>query len=152
MKSFVLSLLLTLLCLCPGCGLLWSVEQPRARVTEVALEDQSDHGARILVSVALSNPNDVALPLVNAGYTMRVNGASEATYADLPNRTLPALGQQIVTLPVGLSLGSGTSPRGASYLVHGSGTYEPPGEIRKLLTEARVPLPSTSFSASGTLD
>jgi len=40
---------------------------------------------------------------------------------------------------------------GQQYTASGSVAYVPPGEVRELLTDYKVPLPTTGFSGKGTL-
>jgi len=63
--------------------------------------------------------------------------------------TIPANGVQTVTLPAALAT---DTVEAGDYQVRGTLVYEPPGEIRKLLTEYGVPLPSASFKAQGALE
>ena len=134
------------------------VPTPRTKVTAVKVTERTDEGARIEITVELTNPGDVALALVSAGYTVRVGGAAPVTFSSQPNRTLPAGGSQTVTLPAVLALSGGTSGGGEpartlpGVVVTGSIVYEPPGEIRQLLTESKVPLPSAQFRYRGQLE
>jgi LEA14-like dessication related protein len=125
------------------------IATPTAKVLSVTLADQTDQGARLIVLVELSNPNShIALPLRFAQYQVSAGGAS-ASSSSKPSRTLPGGGTQTVELPISLA-GSGAHS-GAAVQAGGHITYEPPGEVRKLLTESSVPLPTVSFSYSGTI-
>ena len=152
LNRYVLMMLTATLCL-SGCKVFLALEKPIARVQSVTLDEQTEHGSRVLVTVELANPNDVALPLVDAQYTLLLApGSRVVSFRDAPNRTLPSKGRQVITLPAALPVSGGGNLRGASYRVAGSINYEPPGEIRELLTEAGIPLPSSEFFGSGTLD
>ena len=96
------------------------------------------------VTVELQNPNNVPLPLRRAQYTVEVAGAEPFSFRDQPARTLPASGRQTVELAA-VFPGDAT---GATCHVSGWITYEPPGEIRKLLTESGIPLPNADFSST----
>jgi len=122
------------------------VDTPPATVASVRVAQQTGEGVRLEVVVELTNPNDVALPLKSSSFSVRVGGAA-ASMSTRPNRTLPARGMQTVVLPIALATGESVS--GAQVSVTGTITYEPPGEIRKLLTESKIPLPTTSFSYQG---
>ena len=102
---------------------------------------------RVLVTVFAENPNDVALPIVRAKYEVELAGAEAFAFTDLPKATLPANGTQTINLPAAFATDGGSG----NYQVKGQLTYEPPGEVRKLLTEYGVPLPSASFKDNGTL-
>lgn len=133
-----------------GCSNFRMYDSPTASVLGVKLVKQTDQAARVEVTVALENPNDVPLPLIKSSYTVEVAGQSYSA-TDVPARTLPARGRQEVTIPAVVAV-SGGAARGSSYRVDGSVTYEPPGEIRKLMTDSYIPLPSVGFAQSGQLD
>ena len=131
-----------------GCSA--NLRQVTTRVDSVRIDEQTDQGVRVLVTVVAENPNDVPLPIVKARYKVGLSGGGEFVFTELPKATLPAHGTQTITLPAAFALDGG-SAAGASYQVTGQLTYEPPGEIRKLLTEYNVPLPSASFKDDGAL-
>ena len=136
-----------------------SVPKPKAQVAAVRLTEHTGEGMRIEITVELTNKCDVALPLVASDYTVGLGGRRSVAFTNAPNRTLPAGGTQTVTLPAVVAIaqaGTGDSvdglgAAGAPVTIAGSITYEPPGEIRLLLTESKVPLPSVSFRYSGQL-
>lgn len=146
--------LLVLLLVITGCrgnktkGENEKVSEPTARFVGARLVSATEQGARIEISVELENPNGVSLPLVESRYTLSLGGAKAAHGVDRPNRTLPAKGRQIVLIPVAVE---GTVSAGAAFSVHGAVAYEPPGEVRKVLTESKVPLPRVSFEGAGNL-
>jgi len=121
------------------------------RVDSVTVDERTEQGVRVLVTVLAENPNDVALPIVRARYEVEMAGAETFAFTELPKATLPANGTQTITLPAAFATESGNAA-GHSYQVKGQLTYEPPGEIRKLLTEYGVPLPSASFKDDGALN
>ncbi len=121
-----------------------------ARVDSVRIDEQTAEGVRVLVTVVAENPNDVPLPVVRAKYEVDLAGAEPFKFTDLPAVSVPANGVQTVTLPAALAKGGGDAA-GTSYRVSGGLIYEPPGEIRKLMTEYGIPLPSASFKDEGTL-
>ncbi len=135
-----------------GCSA--NLRQVTTRVDSVRIDEQTDQGVRVLVTVVAENPNDIPLPIVKAKYRVSLAGLSgggnEFAFIDLPKATLPAHGTQTITLPAAFALNSENAAN-LSYQVAGQLTYEPPGEIRKLLTEYNVPLPSASFKDDGAL-
>ena len=143
----------------PGCRTREIIVQPSAFVSGVKLIEQTPEGARLEVIVELENPNLTPLPLAHSGYTITIDGVGTYRFADRPRRTLPAgveeggsaVGRQTLRLPMAMS-GPGNGPAGLTYHVEGSVLYEPPGAIRKLLTESNVPLPSVPFSGTGTIE
>jgi len=128
------------------------VSKPQVQVDAVKVVDQTDQGARIEIAVTLTNTAKVALPLVDASYTVSIDGQKPVTFSNRPNRTVPVGGTQIVMLPLVVAV-SGDGPlAGRSVAVAGSIVYEPPGEIRQLMTDSNVPLPSASFRYRGELE
>ncbi len=122
-----------------------------ARVDSVTVDDQTDQGVRLLVTVVAENPNDTPLPVTWVWYKVNLDGGGdEFTFTELPKATLPAHGTQTITLPAAFARGGGEAA-GDRYQVTGHVTYHPPGEIRKLLTEYKVPLPSAAFADEGVL-
>ncbi len=144
-------MLLAMVCLTAvlgGCSS--KLHQVTARVDSVRIDQQTDQGVRVLVTVVAENPNDTPLPVVRTRYSVSLAGGGEFAFTELPKATLPANGTQTITLPAAFAL-NGADAVGTSYKVVGQLTYEPPGEIRKLLTEYNVPLPSASFKDEGQL-
>lgn len=125
-----------------------SVRVPTAEVIAVRVAERTSEGARMEIHVRLDNPNDVALPLTGARYSVNVAGGGSIAASARPNKTLPAAGSQVVVLPIALP----QAAAGASVRVAGDITYRPPGEIRQLLTESNVPLPYASFSNQGAVE
>ena len=130
-----------------GCQGLGSIQDPSAKVVSVRVTQHTDQGSRVEVQVDLSNPNTAPLPLKRCQYTLRIADAGVYSFDDYPQRTLPSHGAQSVVLPAGFPTDKALA--GASYELEGSIQYEPPGEVRKLLTESKIPLPSVGFHASG---
>lgn len=131
-----------------GCA---GLETPTIEVVNVRVAEQTGEATRIEALVELTNPNDTPLPLTSASYTISAGNAGSVSLDDRPNRTLPALGKQTVLLPASLRT-NGASLKGAPCTVSGSITYEPPGEVRKILTESGIPLPWVDFSKSGRVE
>ena len=142
---FIALLLLSTFAL--GCHGLTNLDTPKARVTGVKIIDRSDKATRANVTVQLVNPNRTALPLTQSHYTLSIGDAEPFSYTDRLNRTLPANGSQEITLPA-VFIGKPTG----EYKVNGTVTYEPPGEIRKLMTDSGIPLPFAFFDGKGTVE
>jgi LEA14-like dessication related protein len=128
-----------------GCAA--NLASPVARVSDVRVVQQTDQGSRVEVDVELTNPNKTPLPLVKSSYTVSIAGGTPYHAEERLYRTLPGGGKQVVTLPAVF-----TAAPGGAYHVTGSVAYEPPGEMRKLMTESYYPLPSVGFSASGSVE
>jgi len=144
-------IVLVILCLSAGLGGCKSNLRPvSARVDSVRVDQTTDEGVRLLVTVQAQNPNNTPLPVTWLWYKVDLDGGGEFEFTELPKVTLPAHGEQTITLPAAFTLDD-LALMGRGYRVQGKATYEPPGEIRKLLTEYGVPLPSASFKDEGVL-
>jgi len=119
------------------------VAGPTAEVEALELTAASPAATTGNLIVKLTNPNDAPLPLPMAQYTVTLGGTTYSTDT-VPNATLPALGEQRIVLPVVF-----TEPANTSFDARGSVTYIPPGEIRALLSDIGIPLPTASFNGSG---
>ena len=142
MRPLLPSLMMALLLLV-GC-----VGAPSAKVTEVLVEEQTDQGTRLVVIVELTNPNQTPLPMPKAHYWVKV-GDETFDFQTIPLATLPGQGTQTLQFPAALTAGRSLS--GQPYRVWGRISYEPPGDVRRLLVDYRMPLPAVDFSQRGTL-
>ncbi len=146
--------LLTLLCLlissggCKAIASLTSIKNPTAKVTAVELAEQSAQGAVVRVTVQIENTNGVALPIITNQYTFVVAGMKPFVFLDKPKRTLPGRRMQTLELVAAFDTG-GKDVTGAAYRVSGKLEYQPPGQIRRIMTDSGIPLPSVSYAASG---
>lgn len=147
-------LLCCILALTGGCrgnktkGESGEVKSPTARLVGAKLMSTTEHGSRIDVMVELENPNALPLPLIETRYSFTAAGDAASRGRDNPNRTLPANRKQMVTVPIAVSK---VVEAGAAFSIEGSIDYEPPGEVRKLLTESKIPLPRVSFRGEGVI-
>lgn len=131
---------------------------PSAKVVAIAVVDQSAEGVRIQATIELKSDNTYPLPLVKCDYSVTLAGVGVFTFSERPNRAIPAKrtdinagpAKQIVTLIAAFA--TQADVKGRSCTVGGSVTYEPPGEIRRIMTETAVPLPSVTFSGTATLE
>jgi hypothetical protein len=144
-----------------GCAAGGGLAEPTARVVGVVLASQTHEGARLETVIELENPNRTPVPLVEAEYTVSLQGVGSYTAREWLHRTIPAAagpgdggspGRQVVRLPVAIANTGWGDLAGAAYEVEGSVSYRPAGEIRQLLTEMRVPLPSVGFEGSGRVE
>lgn len=127
------------------------MQSPLVEVVAVRVAERTSEGARLEVHVRLDNPNAEILPLMAASYRVSVDGVSAASASNKPNRTLPASGSQMLILPIALATDAGIAS-GTPVRTSGSITYNPPGEIRMLMTESKVPLPVATFSYEGVIE
>jgi len=128
----------------------FGILRPTAQVRSVAIDQSTDQGATVRIHVELTNTNDVSLPVSEAPYRLAV-GEHVFEFTAVPPVTMPAGGSQMFSLTAAFPA-SGESLRGREYDLSGRGVYEPPGEIRKILTDSNIPLPSVGFSDRGVLE
>jgi len=134
-----------------GLGGCLGTPSPRAEVVGVDVADVSGDGTRVIVRVAVTNESDEELPLPKAEYTVSVEGVETFSYTAVPTTVVP-IGEgstSMMELPAAFAGGDLT---GREYRVSGSLTYTPPGDLRRLATDYRVPLPITLFSGRGVLE
>jgi hypothetical protein len=122
------------------------IDTPPTEVRAVRMIESSGEAGRYQIVVHLRNPNDLPLPIAHAGYQLRV-GERVSDDNFIPPATVPAKGQMTIELPTALPDGA---PDG-SYEVSGSMSFRPEGEIRRVLYQLGVPLPSVPFEGSGTV-
>ena len=157
MKIFSWLIILGLSFACVSCAKkkhpdpeLWNVITPQATIISVNVTEQTDTGFRVEAVVELTNENRVPLPLLDIHYTVTVENAGSVSVLDDANRTIPAHGKQQVTLPASFAW-DGPAPAGSTWTVSGKVQYDPPGELRQILTETKVPLPVSQFKNTGNL-
>lgn len=136
-----------------GCSVYRKFKSPdlKAMVVEkvdVKLAGQSSEAAKLDVTLTINNPNGTALPLVKTDMTVSIGSLGQASTQYLLHRTVPANGTQTITIPV-VILTSEQITAGTSFSAKGVVSYEPPGELRKLMTESNVPLPAVVFDLQG---
>ncbi|MCC6580009.1 MAG: hypothetical protein IT440_06160 [Phycisphaeraceae bacterium] len=124
--------------------------KPSVTAVAASVVEQTDQGTRLKIVVTMANPNAVELPLRTARYTIDIAGVGPVAAEDTLSRSLPPTGAQPVEMF--LAVPSMVPLQHAEYSVHGAISYEPPGEIRKVMTDSYIPLPSVGFQAAGKLD
>lgn len=142
--------LLSLCCLIGMTGCI-SAAPPTVQVVGAQVVEQSPEGASLAVALVLTNPNDVALPLPEASYTLRVDGVGSYSSIELPARVIGPRSAQSLTLPAAVET-DGQPLAGRAWDIDGTVTYEPENGVRRFLTETGVPLPVAFFNGDGTLD
>lgn len=126
-------------------------ERPHAEVRSVAVTERTAEGARVEVTVMVTNPNDVALPVRSADYAVQIDDVGRFSFNDEPPVTLPPRGTQAITLPAAFVAGDAPIV-GRQMRVSGLFRYQPPGEIRELMRDYHLPLPTVPFDATAELD
>ncbi|MBB6431644.1 hypothetical protein [Algisphaera agarilytica] len=128
-----------------------SAVPPSLEVVGAELTQESPQGARVEVAVVMSNPNDVAIQLPEASYTLSVADAGSYAYVEIPARVLGPKGVQAIRLPAAIQT-DGQALSGKSWEINGSVTYSPENYLRSFLTETGIPLPLVLFSGKGVLE
>lgn len=137
-------LLLVSLLLLGGC----ITHRPEARVLDAALVEESPDGSRVEFVVEIDNPRDVGYPILDARYTVDVEGAGPFSFTAYPVEALPAEGTQRLLLAGAFDR---TGLAGRRWRVNGSLTYQPGGNLRAVGTDLGIPLPSVAFNGEGVL-
>jgi len=130
-----------------GCAAVHDVEPITVTVERARVTETGPAGARVEVDLAAQNPNAVPLPLTDSTYRLTLEDGRRFSGTQRPLVTVPAKGRVAWSLP---AIFEG-EVEGLAYRVKGNVTYEPPGEIRLILTETRVPLPTASITGRGTV-
>ena len=127
------------------------VQQPRVDVRSPQLLQTTQDGGRMSVTLELTNPNAEPLSLPRAFYALSVEGLGTYRFEGKPNAALPPRGSQQVSF-AGAIAAAPAEWQGRRYRVNGRIEFEPPGQIREMLTESGVPLPSITFEQEGELE
>lgn len=157
-RSFTWLLLTLLCCASIACAKkkvpdpkLWEIQTPQARVVSMKVTSQTDDGFRVEATVQLDNENRVPLPLLDIHYTIAIEGVGSISLVDHAHRTIPAFGSQRIVLPASFAWEE-SSIAGLPWQVEGNVKYQPPGELRQIMTETNIPLPDSTFKNSGKLE
>lgn len=99
--------LLALLLLVGGCaGFPYgTIEPPRVFLSDVRLDKVKLLEQRYLLELRVQNPNDVELPIGGMDYRLSLNGDEFAAGVSNRSWTLPANGEQVITIELVSSLG-----------------------------------------------
>ncbi len=147
--TLTITMILVGLALTAGCG--WT-KQPVAKVRGVRIAESGADGVRaeLLLELTNLNPNE-PLPMTIARYRVELDGVGRYQSNIQPLATIPARGRQQIVLPAGIAASNAAADR-TPYRVTGTIEYQPSGNIRELLTDIGVPLPTVSFSHTGTAE
>ena len=137
---------LAILMIAGGC----KIQGPRAAVTAVEILETTSEGATVMVTVTMENRENIELPLPAAQYDVSIEGLGQFSFQDIPGVSLPPAGTQTLLLPAAFATKNGVE--GRQYTISGQVSYRPPGAIRTVLTDYRVPLPTADFSTGGQFD
>src|SRR5207248_1703064 len=90
-----------LLAIAGGCS---SLQRPSANYKSMSISNVSASGFTMNLDVDLANPNSVALPLINADYSLALGGTPIIKSAKVkPASSIPAGGSATITIPVPLT-------------------------------------------------
>ncbi|MCC6679646.1 MAG: LEA type 2 family protein [Phycisphaeraceae bacterium] len=131
------------LCL-TGCA---GLSKPHVEVASVTRGQQTDQGSVVNVTLKMSNPNDVELPVYRVDYQVTA-GDRQFAFKARPPVAMPVRGELEVVLPAAFAASDLAGPVQVSGRVY----YQPPGEWRKALRDLKIPWPHASFSSSSTLE
>ncbi len=130
-------------------------KDPKLTVVSVVVERQTADGVALAITIDAENPNEEALPLMMARYTVKLDGGASVSLEESVHRTLPGSGTQKFVLTAALPLGKGETGEalwGRTCVVRGSVVYDPPGIVRRFLRETQVPAPTVSFHGKQVLE
>ncbi len=131
-----------------------STVDPTISVTAARVGEETPEGVQIVFSLEGSNPNEIELPLLQAEYTVEIDGKRVFSGDRSPEATLRRLGTQGFTLPAVIALAPGQPrPTGVHpFRVTGSVGYIAPGAIAETLFDIGARRPTVSFGGTGELD
>jgi hypothetical protein len=124
------------------------VRDPKVRVVDVALTQQTPEGGRVEMLLTLRNPNSIPLPLVDARYRVSLKGTKTFAVTENLRTTLPPKATQTLKLTASFP---GQPLIGRDFSLSGKIAYRPPPTLLEKLLEESLPLPKAGFHRSGTL-
>ncbi|MEM1213400.1 MAG: hypothetical protein AAGI68_14020 [Planctomycetota bacterium] len=127
------------------------LRRPSATVTGAYVTATGPEAASVDIVLALKNPQAVELPVRFGDLRLRTDAGATPTIETRPQVTMPPGGVATVTLQ-GVARHDGQGLVGQPLNVNGSLTYEPPGELRQILTDTGVPLPTIGFANTVTAE
>jgi hypothetical protein len=134
-----------------GCS---SYRSPAIQVQNVRVVDQTDEAITLGFDLAVTNPNDEPLKLLDFNYSLTVDGKGVYSGKRSAEATLNAAGEQRVTLPAVVPFQRtgwqpGSVPAQADYAISGSVLFLTPGEIALILFDSGVRRPKARFAQAG---
>ena len=157
MPHLIRTVLLTLACcvlLPTGCTTLTEgvVKRPTGEVLGVRVVDKTQAGVRVEATVRVTNPNPVELPVEEASVSFRLGERGRSFEAPVqPAVSLPPNGAQTFTVAAAVPLPGRTVAAGLPYRFQTTLHYRPPGELREIMTESGIGLPSLTVGGNGRL-
>ncbi len=135
---------------------------PSFEITSVTLAERTDDGFVLDFEVRGLNQGDDPLPLRTVDYSVQLEPSAQFRARRSPEATLPRRGDQSFILPAAFRWGELDAraadpseqpalPGELRYALRATVTYQATSRLAKLLFDAGVRRPSTSFAESGRL-
>jgi LEA14-like dessication related protein len=139
------------LALSAGCS---SYTPPSMEVADARVTERTQEGVALAFTIDAANPNDDALPMREATYSLEIEGQRVFTGIRSAEATLRRRGSQQFILPVGIpaSALTGLTAGTVRYRISGNVEYVVPGAFAELLFDTGVRRPEASFADEGTID
>ncbi len=137
-----------------GCS---SVRAPRFNVVAVQETERTDLAVVLDFTVEAVNPNDVALPLRRASYTLTLDGERVFSGSRIARATVPRYGRQRFELPAVVPAdlidpARFDQPGDMLYTLDGTVQYQRPGRFAEFLFDINLRRPKAPLHLRGTLD
>lgn len=135
----------------PGCS---TANDPIFTVVEASVAEETPNAVQALFTFEGENTNEIELPLLQAEYTLEIDGRRVFAGERAPQATLRRLGKQRFTLPGVVPVGAGQPrPTGVRpFRISGTIEYVAPGAIAEALFDLGVRRPRAPFSGTGEID
>ena len=128
------------------------VQRPTGEVLGVRIVEQTADGVRVEATLEVTNPNPVELPIEDASVSFTLADGKRFVSQVAPAVSLPPGGAQRFTVAAAVPKNrSGDTMIGSPYRLRTTLHYRPPGELRDILTESGVGLPSITIGGDGKL-
>lgn len=132
-----------------GCS---TTPAPAVSVSNAIVSDRSDEATLVMLSLDIENRASVPVPLYEFDYNVSIDGQPVFGTNRRARITLRPSETRQLTLPVVVPNTRERRGSAASYGVNGSLVYIAPGELAEILFDTGVRVPSTPFSAKGTIE
>ena len=150
-KSWIAAVLVGFLA---GCS---SVHAPRFNIVAVQETERTERAVVLGFTVEAVNPNDVALPLRRASYTLTLDGERVFSGSRIARATVPRYGRQRFELPAVVPAdlidpARFDRPGDMPYTLDGTVQYQRPGRLAEFLFDINLRRPKAPLHLRGTLD
>ena len=137
-----------------GCS---AVRAPGFSVVAVRETERTDRAVVLGFTIEAVNPNDVALPLRRASYTLTLDGERVFSGSRIARATVPRYGRQRFELPAVVPADRidptrFDRPGDMPYTLDGTVQYQRPGRLAEFLFDINLRRPKAPLHLRGTLD